>query len=528
MCHVWPSPESDRRFPASWINDATRAAALKHVAEHRLDVIVIGGGITGAGVALDAASRGLSVALVESHDLASGTSGFSSKLVHGGLRYLASGDVAVAWESAIERARLMRFIAPHLVHRRAFLIPSEHGSPRSEYVLSGIGVAIADLMRHATGLPGSILPGPRHVNAATAHRLAPALAAGSLRGGVLYFDGQLEDDARLVLAVARTAAKLGAHIIRDALAVSATDTSVIIDDRRSDTRLVLEAQAVINATGVWAADLDPQLSVLPSRGSHLVVRSARLGHPKVAYTAPVPGHFGRFVFVLPQPDGLCYIGITDQEDHTMDGRHPVVPDSDVAFLLDIVGRTMEHPLTPVDVVGTFAGLRPLAGAGGDTSDVSRRHLVNDIPGNPISIIGGKLTTYRRMAEDAVDAAVTRIESGDHPCRTNRLPLVGAADARYLSQLRARSAARLVRRFGTEAPEVTALAGQIPDVAGPLYEGCPVLGEELLFGVLAEGASDIDDLLERRTRLSLVPTEAARARGKAERILGRGRELLQSG
>jgi glycerol-3-phosphate dehydrogenase len=500
--------------PASWINDSTRAASLAHLAEHPVDVLVVGGGITGAGVALDAASRGLTVALLESHDFASGTSGFSSKLVHGGMRYLATGDVALAWESAVERARLMTRIAPHLIRPIPFVVPNLRSGQGVEYSLSTIGIVLADAMRRATRLPGHLLPRPRVISGRMLHTLVPAIPAAAVRGGTLYWDGQLEDDARLVLAVLRTAAGLGTHIIRDARVTAATDTRVTATDVRTGATLELWARTVINATGVWAADLEPTLRIQPSRGSHIVVRSERLGHPTAAYTVPVPGRFAHFVFVLPQPDGLCYIGLTDEEDRTADGRASVVPPADVDFLLAVAGRAMDRPLTSADVVGSFAGLRPLVSSRVSHSDLSRRHLVLDHPGRPITVVGGKLTTYRRMAEDAVDAAVRRLP-GARPSQTRTLPLIGAT---------AVHPTRLARRYGSEASDLERLALQHPACAGPLFDGCPVSGEELLFGVLAEGAASVDDLLDRRTRLGLVPVDAERARPAAERILAYARAL----
>lgn len=502
--------------PASWINDATRAASLAHLRQSPVDVLVVGGGITGAGVALDAASRGLSVALLESHDLASGTSAFSSKLVHGGLRYLATGDLPLAWESAAERALLMKTIAPHLVRPLPFLVPDLRSGKRAEFALSIVGTMLADGIRRATRLPGGLLPRPRRLSAQAVHAMVPSIPAAAVRGGTLYWDGQLEDDARLVLAVARTAASLGAHIIRDLRVDSATETHVTATDQRTEETLEIAARAVVNATGVWAADLEPALRVLPSRGSHIVVRSQRLGHPSAAYTVPVPGKFGRFVFVLPQPDGVCYIGITDEEDRDADGRAGDAPEVDIDFLLGVVGRDMVEPLTRADVVGAFAGLRPLVSTAASTSDVSRRHLVLDKPGRPITIVGGKLTTYRRMAEDAVDAVMRRMPEAT-ASRTKTLPLVGAGAAA--------SSSRLVRRYGAEADEVERLAREHPQVAGALFDGCAVTGEELLFGVLAEGAASVDDLLDRRTRLGLVPADAERARPAAVRILAYARALL---
>lgn len=511
---------------SSWLNQLSRQRSLAELAEQTVDVVVIGGGVTGAGVALDAASRGLSVALLEAGDFASGTSQWSSKLVHGGLRYLAKMDFGVAWESAAERRLLMARNAPHLSRPLGFLIPRTAGASRIEYLLAGVGVLLADGLRRLTGLSSAVLPGPRILDRHSAHALAPALNEETLRGGILYWDGQLEDDARLVLGLLRTAAGLGAHILRDVEAKSVTESEVQAIDRQSGESITVRGRTVIMATGVWADRLDPDLRVLPSRGTHLVIRSTRLGNPRTAYTAPVPGHFGRFVFVLPQPTGVCYIGLTDVEDAESDGHKPAVPEQDVDFLLNIVGAHMSQPLTKADVIGSFAGLRPLVRAqkdsGGNSADVSRKHLLINEPGKPISIVGGKLTTYRRMAQDAVDAAVARLGYGG-ACRTKNLPLVGAGTP---AQLRAVTAPENLRRkYGSEAPELIQLAAKQPELLEPVFPGAEVSMVELLFGVLAEGAANVDDLLERRSRLALVPTDAHQAQAAAESMLTLAAKLL---
>lgn len=504
----------------TWINDASRKLALEHVAENRVDVAVVGGGITGAGVALDAISRGLSVALVESNDFASGTSGYSSKLIHGGLRYLTKADFPVAWESALERRWLMQNIAPHLVHPLGFVIPDPKGAPRHEAALAGVGVVLYDILRRASGLRSATLPRPQLLSSQAVGALVPSLEAKSLRGGVLYWDGQVFDDARLVLGVLRTAAGLGAHLMRDVRATGLTSTSVDALDTRTGQAVHLRARAVVNATGVWAAGFSDKFSMAPSRGTHLVVRSERLGHPHAAHTIQVPGHFGRYVFVLPQPTGLAYIGLTDEEDRTADGRHPLVPERDIEFLLGVINTALAVPLTRGDIVGSFAGLRPLVqdhhGNGTEgTADISRRHLVIDAPGEPVTVTGGKLTTYRKMAEDAVDFVAQRIGSAQ-PCRTKDLPLAGAAHRRELAALKAPP--RLVQKYGTEATIVHALAQGDPLLSEPLFEGTEITGAELLFAVRAEGATTIDDLLDRRTRLNLVPEDAQSARLRAQQVL----------
>ncbi|MGN5733740.1 MULTISPECIES: glycerol-3-phosphate dehydrogenase/oxidase [Arthrobacter] len=505
---------------SSWINETTRQSSLVHVAENMVDVAVVGGGITGAGVALDAVSRGLSVALIESGDLASGTSGYSSKLVHGGLRYLAKMEFPVAWESARERRWLMATIAPHLIRPLGFVIPDARSAPVWEGLVAGFGTVIYDALRRLSGLGSKVLPRPQLLSSQAVAALAPGLDVAKLRRGYLYWDGQVVDDARLVVGVARTAAGLGAHILRDVRATAMTAETVDAVDVRNGAPLRIRARSVVNATGVWAAEFDPGLTVTPSRGTHLVVRAERLGRPHAAHTVAVPGHFGRYVFVLPEPGGRVYIGLTDEEDHSADGHHPLVPPHDVDFLLDVVNATLAVPLTHDDVVGTFAGLRPLAEAAhGDgfdgTSDISRRHLVRNEPGMPITIVGGKMTTYRRMAQDAVDAVVGRLGSSAQ-CRTKTLPLVGAAPATVLRNLPV--PARLVAKYGTEAVEVHELALLETILAEPLFEGTDITGAEILFAVLAEGAATVEDLLERRTRLAFVPADADKARERVAQIL----------
>ncbi|MBQ1444522.1 MAG: glycerol-3-phosphate dehydrogenase/oxidase [Renibacterium sp.] len=511
----------------SWINERSRAASLASIQEQEVDLLVIGGGITGAGVALDAASRGLSVALLESQDLASGTSGFSSKLIHGGLRYLAKADVGVAWESALERRWLMEFIAPHLVRPLGYLVAEAKASPRWEFWAAGFGVLLADGMRRLSGLSGQYLPPPQRLTAAAAHRLAPEADPDRMRSALLYWDGQLEDDARLVIAVARTAVKHGAHVLTGLKAIAATDRTVTALDERTGGLLNLRAGSVVNATGVWAGQLEGSLDVLPSRGSHLVVAAERLGNPRAAWTAPVPGHFGRYVFALPQSNGQVYLGLTDELDRGADGHATAVPESDVEFLLETVNRTLAEPLLPTDVLGRFAGLRPLIsksgdGAPGQSADVSRRHVLLDLPGRPITIAGGKLTTYRKMAEDAVDSVLRRL-GREATCVTRKLALVGAAPAAELAALGA--PLRLVHRYGSEARLVESLSRIEPMLAEEVATGSGVTGAELFFGVVAEGASSVPDLLARRSRLAFVPELAAAATERAGEVLDAANQWL---
>ncbi|HET8559836.1 MAG TPA: glycerol-3-phosphate dehydrogenase/oxidase [Marmoricola sp.] len=485
-----------------------------------VDVLVVGLGVTGAGVALDAVSRGLSVAAVEAQDVAWGTSRFSSKLVHGGLRYLAKLQLGVAHESAVERGILMEHTAPHLTHALPFVLPLTPAVTRAQEHLAVAGLRGGDLLRLGARTSRETLPRPRRIGVTETLALAPAVRQEGLRGGLLSWDGQLEDDARLVVAIARTAASLGAHVHTRVRVLSATGNAATLRDELTGETRPIRARAVVNATGVWADRLDPALRLRPSRGSHLVVRRASLPHVRCGLMVPVPGHGNRFVFTLPQPDETCYIGLTDEP---VDGVAdvPVVPEADVDFLLSVVNEALEVRLGPDAVVGAYAGLRPLLAAAGATADLSRRHAVLVSDTGVVTVVGGKLTTYRRMAQDAVDRAVTASGLPAGPCRTRVLPLLGAAPRAELRTVDA--PLRLVRRFGTEAPAVLAAAraaSGLPDdvLLAPASATVPVTLAELVFGVTHEGATTVDDLLDRRTRVGLVEEDRDVAVPHAERAL----------
>ena len=475
-------------------------------------VVVVGGGVTGTGVALDAAGRGLSVVLLERSDLASGTSRWSSKLVHGGLRYLAHGEIGLARESARERAVLMGTTAPHLVRPLPFLVPDVAG--RDVTALAEAGGRLGDLVRRSVPGGRGSLPPTRRVSRAEVARLTPAVRPG--RGGVVFWDGQLVDDARLVVALARTAAAHGARILTGA-AVNAVDGADVHLDLDNGEALMLRAGVVVNAAGVWSQRLAPAIRLVPSRGSHLVVRGERLGSPTAALTVPLPGSRSRYVFALPQADGLVYLGLTDEPvaGPVPDGD-PVPSDGEVRQLLETVNQVLTSPLTAEDVVGSYAGLRPLVlpesagtGPGNATADLSRKHLLR-WDGPVLSVVGGKLTTYRAMAEETVDAVVERLGRGARHSSTSRLPLVGAASRAELEGVQA--PARLVARYGTEAPAVAALGAE------PVVEGRAETVGELRFAVRHEGARSVADLLDRRTRIGLVPADRERAVPVAERVL----------
>ena len=458
-----------------------------------MDVVVVGGGITGAGIALDAASRGLSVALLERRDLAFGTSRWSSKLVHGGLRYLQHGEWGLAWECAVERGALMKWIAPHLARPLPFLIPLEDRGAKNL-----AGLRVGDSLRLAARTSRRLLPPPRRVSSLEARRLAPALRH-DVRGALLSWDGQLEDDARLVVAVARTAAAHGARVLTYTEVTGLREDGVEAADVTTGAAFSVRARHTIVAAGVWTDTLT-SVSLRPSRGSHLLVPAARLGEPRAAVNIPVPGEHGRWVFALPRSDGLVAIGLTDVPGEPADEPQPDAAEE--AELLDRASAALDRPLSPDDVCGRYAGLRPLAAGDGETADLSRKHLIAEDPSGALAVVGGKLTTYRRMAQDAVDRIT------DRPCRTARLPLVGAAPPAALRSVAAPE--RLVRRYGTEAPAVTALADDRPELLDPVAPGVPVCGAELLWAARHEFALTLSDLVDRRVRAGLVPEWRAAA------------------
>ncbi|MEV6106636.1 glycerol-3-phosphate dehydrogenase/oxidase [Streptomyces sp. NPDC051940] len=476
-----------------------------------VDVLVVGLGATGAGVALDAASRGLSVAAVDAHDLAFGTSRWSSKLIHGGLRYLASGQLAIAHESAVERGVLMEHTAPHLVQAQPFVLPVGPLLSRGQAALAWSGLRAGDALRAAARTSRRTLPRPRRLSPVETLRLLPGLRRDGLRQGLLSWDGQVCDDVRLVTALARTAAAHGARVLTRVRALELGDGGAVVRDELTGTRHEIRARAVVNATGVWADALVDGIRLRPSRGTHLVLRSEALGGLSAGVHIPVPGTTGRFALVLPQHDGRVYVGLTDEPVDGPVPDEPEAPEADIGFLLDLLDSALEVPVRRADVVGAFAGLRPLLDAAGASSDISRRHAVLTSRQGVVTVVGGKLTTYRRMAEDAVDTAVAARGLDAGPCRTARLPLVGAAPPDALARLDAPR--RLVRRYGTEAPAVHALGLDDPVVPGH----SATLGE-LVWAVRHEGALDEGDLLDRRTRIGLVPEDRAAALGAAREAL----------
>lgn len=547
---------------AARLNAARRSRDLAGLRDHsanaahgpeRVDVLVIGGGVTGTGIALDAATRGLDVLLVDAHDLAFGTSRWSSKLAHGGLRYLATGNVGIAKRSAKERGILMETTAPHLTRPLAQVTPVQDRYPLPVKILPRLGFFAGDMLRLAAGTSGKTLPMSRTVSKKRVKELCPAVETSDLRFGYVNNDGQLIDDARLVTALARTAAGYGARVLTycratDVQTDGAGGRVTLVDTLSgSDTTpFQVEAGVVVNATGVWAGGLDPQVTVRPSRGTHLVVDAATVGNPTGALTVPVPGHGTRFCFILPEQLGRCYIGITDEDlgsDTIPDV--PEVPDSDVRFILDVVNQALAVDLTPDDVLGAYAGLRPLVQFTDEkdaaTADLSREHVIlrgKDATGAEtalVTVTGGKLTEYRLMAEQTVDVvasvlAGTGVDAG--PCVTASTPLIGAPRAEGSVGVGpadvAGLPASLVDRFGFEAPEVLRDAtvdrpldtvGRVGGVGGAdAGHDIDVTRAELEFHITHEGALTVDDLLDRRTRIGLVAADRAACEATAREIL----------
>ena len=503
-----------------------------------LDLIVIGGGITGAGIALDAASRGLDVALLEAHDLAFGTSRWSSKLAHGGLRYLASGNVGIAHRSAVERGILLQRTAPHLVRPLAQVVPVHRDTSPLGAVLPGLGFVAGTVLTRLAGtgadrLPGARLVGPRRVTG-----LVPGVRRDGLCFGHVNWDCGLVDDARLVTAVARTAAGYGARIITRARVVEASGTRVTVrdespvhDDDNAVTReFTLPARAVVSATGVWAGETAPEVRVRPSRGTHLVIDAAALGHPTGALTVAVPGEINRFCFAIPAGFGRLHVGLTDVD---APGPVPDVPESsddEIDFLLDVINRALATALTRDDVLGTFAGLRPLVdtGDGAPTADLSREHAVLTSGNGLVTVTGGKLTEYRLMAEQAVDLVVDRAGLAASPCRTADLPLVGAPGHAAGTDAATPTPdgllpASLVERYGQEAATVVAVSG-LDRPLDPVAAGLDVTRAEFSFAVTHEGALTVDDVLDRRSRVGLVPADRAAAEPAAREAVALVSEL----
>lgn len=494
---------------SSTLGPAEHEQAWKELTEREFDVLVIGGGVTGAGIALDAATRGLRTALVEARDFASGTSSRSSKLFHGGLRYLEQLNFSLVAEALKERELMLTRIAPHLVHPVAFLYPLSHRGWERPYVATGL--TMYDQMGGARSVPRQ-----KHLTRGGALKLFPGLKSDALVGAVRYFDAQA-DDARHTMTVARTAAHYGA-VVRNSTEVveivKEADRVVgaVVRDVDTDERLTVRAKVVINATGVWTDDVQKmsggrgRFRVRASKGVHILVPRDRIA-----------GEVGLILrteksvlFVIPW--GQQWIIGTTDTDWALDVAHPAATKTDIEYILEHVNDVLATPLTKDDILGVYAGLRPLlAGESESTSQLSREHAVARPEPGLISIAGGKYTTYRVMAKDAVDAAAEDLGPIKDSV-TENVPLIGAEGYQAMVNLTAELAREtglpewridhLLGRYGSKLHEVLALGEEDPSLLEPVTHAEAYLRAEIKYAATHEGALHLADVLTRRTRMSI--------------------------
>jgi glycerol-3-phosphate dehydrogenase len=504
---------------SSALSPQARSAALEALADptSELDVLVVGGGIVGVGTALDAVTRGLATGLVEQRDLASGTSSRSSKLIHGGLRYLEMYDFGLVREALGERGLLLTRLAPHLVRPVSFLYPL-HRTLERPYIGAGLALydAMAMLGKYDVGVPRH-----RHLFRKQVARIAPDLRTEDLVGAIRYYDCQV-DDARLVMSVARTAAGHGAHVatrteVTGFLREGERVVGVRAVDLETGRELEIRARVVVNAAGVWTDEIQElvggrgSLDVQASKGIHLVVPRDRIRSQAGFITRTEKS----VLFVIPW--GRHWIIGTTDTDWNLDKAHPAASRADIDYLLAHVNTMLREPLDHEDVEGVYAGLRPLLrGLREPTSKISREHtVVTPVPGL-VMIAGGKLTTYRVMAKDAIDAAAhslaTTINTTVRASITDRVPLVGAADFETRSNQRVMLSRRaglhvaridhLLGRFGGLVDDVLELCAANPGLSVPLEGADDYLSAEVVYAVTHEGARHLDDVLTRRTRISI--------------------------
>src|SRR4051795_6252491 len=491
-----------------------RAAALRRLGEEQFDILVIGAGVVGAGAALDAASRGLKVALVEARDFASGTSSRSSKLVHGGLRYLKQLNFALVFEALRERKLILERLCPHLARPVEFIYPLEKAVWDRAYV--GAGVGVYDVLGAGRGVPHHL----RHLSKKATLRSFRSGKPGAIKGGIAFYEGQL-DDARHTMTIARKAADYGVAVassvrvtafVRDGTAV----TGAVATDLESGTEFTIKAAVTINAAGVWTDEIQAmiggkgQFRVQASKGVHVLVPRDRIDSDTGLITETEKS----LLFIIPCPwsDEFWIIGTTDTP-WNLHLAHPAASRADIDYILEHANALLAKPLTRDDVVGVYAGLRPLlAGESDSTSKLSREHAcVQPVPGLVV-VAGGKYTTYRVMAKDAVDLAASGLGRDVPGCVTDKVPLVGAVGYEALVTTKASLAARsvlgvewiehLLGRYGSAIREVLDLVAEHPELGRPLEHAPRYLAVEAHYGASHEGALHLDDLLARRLRVSI--------------------------
>ncbi len=499
------------------LSPESRDLSLQAMAAEELDILVIGGGVVGTGAALDAATRGLKVGLVEARDFASGTSSRSSKLIHGGLRYLEMLDFGLVAEALKERGLLIQHLAPHLVRPVAFLYPLQHRGWERFY--AGAGVALYDAMSRVSGRAG--LPLHKHLSRRGARKLAPSLRKDALIGALHYYDAQV-DDARHTMFLARTAAAYGAHVANRARVVELLRegervTGAKVHDLENGTMVTIRARQVVNATGVWTDETQSlggqrgEFRVRASKGVHLVVPKDRI-RSEVGLILRTEKSV---LFVIPW--GRHWIIGTTDTDWELDKAHPAASQADIDYLLEHVNTVLETPLTRDDVEGVYAGLRPLLeGESEATSKLSREHAVGHPAPGLVVIAGGKYTTYRVMAKDVVDEAVYGMVKHDDlrvpESVTHDIPLLGAEGFQALWNARHRLAdssglhdvwiEHLLQRYGSLVHELLDLVAEDPSLGQPLTGTADYLRVEVVYAASHEGARHLDDVLTRRTRISI--------------------------
>ncbi|MCW2621459.1 MAG: FAD-dependent oxidoreductase [Frankiales bacterium] len=508
--------------PAGRIGPAEHVSAWRRLEGGHVDVLVIGGGVTGAGAALDAATRGLTTALVEARDFASGTSSRSSKLFHGGLRYLEQLDLPLVREALRERELMLTRLAPHLVRPVSFLYPITRRGWERVYV--GAGLALYDTLGGKSSLPRH-----QHLSRRAARALCPALRPSALVGALRYYDAQT-DDARHTTTLVRTAALHGAVVrnsteVVDLLRDADRVTGAVLRDTDTGEECRVRAGVVLNCTGVWTDDVQRlsgdtgRFRVRASKGVHLLVPRDRINSD----TGLILRTATSVLFVIPW--GNRWIVGTTDTDWNLDRAHPAASSADIDYLLEQVNRVLSSAITRADVVGVYAGLRPLlAGESEETSQLSREHAVaRSVPGL-VTVAGGKYTTYRIMARDAVDACVEDLDRPVPPSVTDQVPLLGAdgyvalvnrhvgiAQELGVPSWRLR---RLLDRYGSLVHDVLAPAAEDPRLLEPLAGAPGYLGAEVRYAGTHEAVRHLDDVLTRRTRISIETThrgtESARA------------------
>ena len=496
------------------LSPQARADALREMAEGELDVLVVGGGVVGTGAALDAVTRGLRTAMVEARDWASGTSSRSSKLIHGGLRYLEMLDFALVHEALSERGLLRNKLAPHLVRPVPFLYPLSKRVTERPYV--GSGVALYDAMAISGG-NNKGFPLHRHLTRKGVQREAPGIRKDAMVGAIQYYDGQV-DDARHTMTIARTAATYGALVanrtrVKEFVREGERVVGAVLVDLESGAEIRVKAKQVINATGVWTDETQElvnargQFKVRASKGIHLVVPRDRIQ----SRTGVILRTEKSVLFIIPW--GRHWIIGTTDTDWTMDKAHPAATSADIDYVLEHANSVLKSPLAREDVQGVYAGLRPLlSGESESTSKLSREHVVgHPVPGLVV-VAGGKYTTYRVMAKDAVDVAVEGLDGKVPASTTENVPLVGAEGYHALWNQRHALAARagihvdhvehLLNRYGSAIDEVLALIVADPTLGEVLPHADEYLKAEVVYAATHEGARHLDDVLARRTRISI--------------------------